>query len=135
MKIVVNHCYGGFSLSSEAVIRLIERKSSLIKTSPAEEWLGDIISMDWKEIKLRDDFTTNALIRDVLLKDDIIYQDIARDYEKRSHPDLIALVEELGPNINGRFAKLEIVEIPDGLNWIIDDYDGMETIHEAHRSW
>ena len=29
----------------------------------------------------------------------------------------------------------EAGEIPDDVEWEIDDYDGIETIHEVHRSW
>lgn len=36
---------------------------------------------------------------------------------------------------SGRLAELEVVEIPDGTDWEIDDYDGVETIHEKHQSW
>ena len=32
-------------------------------------------------------------------------------------------------------AELAIVEIPDGIEWEIDDYDGIETIAETHRTW
>ncbi len=32
-------------------------------------------------------------------------------------------------------SKLQIVSIPDGVSFYIDDYDGMESIHEDHRSW
>ncbi|CAK0757599.1 hypothetical protein CCP1ISM_7520003 [Azospirillaceae bacterium] len=30
---------------------------------------------------------------------------------------------------------MEVIEIPDGVDWTIDDYDGVESIHEKHRSW
>ena len=36
---------------------------------------------------------------------------------------------------DGKFSYLKIVEIPDDVEWEIDDYDGIETIHEVHRSW
>ena len=56
--------------------------------------------------------------------------------EWRVCPPLIAAIEKIGlEKSSGEFASLEIVDIPDGVNWEIDDYDGIETIHEVHRSW
>jgi hypothetical protein len=54
---------------------------------------------------------------------------------KRTDPRLIQVVEELGEEANGMCAKLDIVEIPDGVDWEIHDYDGMETVRERSRSW
>jgi len=28
-----------------------------------------------------------------------------------------------------------VVDIPDDIEYEIDDYDGIESVHEAHRSW
>jgi hypothetical protein len=53
----------------------------------------------------------------------------------RSHPLLLRLVKEMGAEANGPHADLMIVDVPDGVEWEIDQYDGAETIHEAHRSW
>lgn len=44
-------------------------------------------------------------------------------------------VEELGEKANGKYSRLEVVEIPDGLDYVIDDYDGIETLHENVRCW
>jgi len=33
------------------------------------------------------------------------------------------------------FADLKIVEIPDGTNYEIDEYDGNEHVAEVHRTW
>jgi hypothetical protein len=41
----------------------------------------------------------------------------------------------MGGLASGGFASLKVVEIPDGIEWEIDEYDGKETIHEKHRSW
>lgn len=58
------------------------------------------------------------------------------DYEiERNDPVLIKLVEQLGVEANTRFSELKIVEIPDGIEWTICDYDGLEWVAEAHRTW
>ena len=54
---------------------------------------------------------------------------------KRDNPNLVKVVETLGSRANGVHAKLRVVEIPDDIEWEIDEYDGQETINEAHRSW
>lgn len=55
---------------------------------------------------------------------------------ERTNPILIKVVEELGTEkASGIYAELRVVEIPDDVNYYIDDYDGIETIHEEHRSW
>lgn len=54
---------------------------------------------------------------------------------ERNDPDLVAVVEELGEAANGRFSKLRVVEIPDGVEWQIEEYDGLEWIAEKHRTW
>lgn len=58
------------------------------------------------------------------------------DWDKRTAPELIALIEEKGSEYcSGSYAELKVVEIPDDVDWYIDNYDGMETIEEVHRSW
>ena len=53
----------------------------------------------------------------------------------RDDPDLVAIVEEMGEKANGVCAKLKVVEIPDGIEWEVDEYDGHEQVSEKHRSW
>jgi uncharacterized protein with von Willebrand factor type A (vWA) domain len=58
------------------------------------------------------------------------------EYEDdRSNPDLIKVVEKLGRKANGALAELQIVEIPDNVEYEINEYDGIESVHEVHRSW
>lgn len=95
MKIVVNRCYGGFSLSEKAVAEL---------------------GGDWHEYGLDDPddpFSSNW----------------------RTDPKLIEVVERLGEEADGRFAMLEVVEIPDDVDWTICQYDGNEWVAEKHRTW
>lgn len=54
---------------------------------------------------------------------------------ERNDPNLVKVVESLGEEANGQFSRLKVVEIPDDIEWFIDDYDGVETIHEKHRIW
>jgi cytosine/adenosine deaminase-related metal-dependent hydrolase len=57
------------------------------------------------------------------------------DRIRRTDPDLIAVIEELKDEANGRSAKIRIAEIPDDVEWHIAEYDGFETIAENHRTW
>ena len=62
--------------------------------------------------------------------DDFIDRDIPRNDK-----DLVEIVESLGNLANGFCASLRIVEIPDGVEWHISEYDGIEHVAENHRTW
>ena len=96
MKIVINVCHGGFSLSEEA--QKLFCQYSMI------EW------KDWQE--------------------DWSYYDI-----ERNNQHLVRVVEELGDGVNGRFSELKVVDIPDEVEWQLDEYDGAEWVAEKHRTW
>jgi hypothetical protein len=61
---------------------------------------------------------------------EVDYYDIDRD-----DPVLVSLVEQLGDEVNTRYSELKIVEIPDGIEWTVCEYDGLEWVAEAHRTW
>ena len=48
---------------------------------------------------------------------------------------LIQVVEELGDKSWGHYAELKIVEVPDEVDWVIEEYDGREWVAEVHRTW
>jgi len=65
------------------------------------------------------------------ITDPIFYsRSIARDDEH-----LIAVVEQMGSAAAGEYAELKIVEIPDDVNWYVEEYDGKEHVAELHRVW
>ena len=53
----------------------------------------------------------------------------------RDDPVLVAIVRELGADANGNYADLKIVEVPYGVEWQIEEYDGVEWVAEKHRTW
>ena len=115
MKIVVNKCFGGFSVSRKAVEFMAERGNEQAKAE-----LDEILSGKY----------ANAAYD--------IYFGYSEKFESeynRTDPDLILAVETLKDEANSSCSKLKVVEIPDGIEWEITDYDGVETIHENHRTW
>ena len=52
----------------------------------------------------------------------------------RNDPCLVQVVEELGEAANTECSKLEIVEIPDGINWSINNYDGKESVESFYHT-
>jgi len=114
MKIVINKCYGGFSLS-DAAIMLYGKKAGI-----------NII----KDEKKSSSFISHYYIDEI--KNDNYFSD--RRIE-RADPILIKVVEELGEAADGRCAKLKVLEIPDGVEWEIEEYDGKEWVSEVHQTW
>ena len=56
--------------------------------------------------------------------------------EWRKYPKLIEAIEKIGENASsGDLAEIRIIDIPDNIEYEICEYDGIETIHEVHRSW
>jgi len=41
----------------------------------------------------------------------------------------------LGAKANGHYSELKIVHVPDEVDWYISEYDGLEQVHEKHRTW
>jgi hypothetical protein len=58
-----------------------------------------------------------------------IYSNIRRDC-----PKLVQVVEEMGERAAPDYGW-EVIEIPDDVEWQIEDYDGMEWVAEKHRTW
>lgn len=118
------------------------RGSTAIKVLTVDEYTGgrgldDELHKIDPLTDIGDGFRARRLLGGVLYRDDKVYT-LDEDYntrKERTHPDVVAIVEELGERASGDCAKLAIVEIPDGVEWEIDEYDGMEHIAEAHRTW
>jgi len=113
MKIVYSPTYGGFGLSEEAVRRLRELENP------------------WA-VKVKLPGETNDKMTNLIFGMGFNgCHDIPRDDQ-----DLISIVQLMGTvAASGRFAMLKIVDIPDDVQWEVEDYDGNEWIAEKHRTW
>ena len=48
---------------------------------------------------------------------------------------MIAVVELMGSAAYGGYAELKIVDVPDDVNWYVEEYDGREWVAERHQTW
>jgi hypothetical protein len=129
IPIVINDCRGGFGLSHEAVIELARRKGLTLYS-----WVHPL--RDFRHYEPYDGVSPALVIHYTTSPDKGAMNDSYYiPSPDRDDPDLIAVVESMGESANGRHAKLKIVEIPDGVEWEIDEYDGMEQVSEKHRTW
>ena len=133
MKLVVNRCFGGFGLSHEAVVKYAEYKGVGVTWTAndhgawkASGYRGDCPTRPCTEVDLKYGFVNYTLANG----EDFYDRDIPRD-----DPTLIRVVEELGERADGNHAELRVVEIPDGIDYGIEEYDGQETVAERHRTW
>lgn len=111
MKVVINSDYGGFSLSDEAIEAYAERKGITLRK---EEHPQSVLSSDYY---LDNDEWFNC--REI----------------PRNDPTLVAVVEKLGVKADGFCATLKVVEIPEDVDWYVEEYDGNEWVAEKHRTW
>lgn len=147
MEIVINRCYGGLCLSPLAVKMLADLDGTPCYFFKYGLSLKQYNPIDINDIEKEIFWTAFSVPNpeDYLPSDSTVeeynkkYAEIAIKYARseidRTDKNLIKVVRELGKRAGSRFSELKIVEIPDGVEYIIDEYDGMETIQEKHRSW
>lgn len=139
MKIVINRCFGGFGLSEAAYAKLIEWG---VPVKPYVEQKRDEATKRY----LPEPANEGEIIFDRTLTPEQQFSDaehirrMGRYWEtwldkQRTHPLLVRAVEELGKAANGNLASLKVVEIPDGTEWKISEYDGSEHVAEKHQTW
>jgi len=116
-EIVINKCFGGFGLSHMAI-------------------------MHWARLSGREIFWEDHGYLRYYFYQDVFRRtydkDAASFFEVAIARDDAALVETvlwLGDRANGDCAELNVVEIPDDVEWEIVEYDGLEHVAEVHRTW
>lgn len=117
MKIIINVCHGGFELSQKAFEYLIK--------------LGWRVTDRWED-KISNILDTGEFQKSIAGRYRFLN---LSEIDIRTNPDIIAVVETLGEESYGDCASLKIIDIPDDIEYEIQDYDGMEWIAEKHRTW
>lgn len=133
-KIVINKCYGGFEMSPAAVRRYAEIKGLTLYTfkDGNTDFLNPVfIPCGWDEDFYYIHYATAPVVDGKYQEGSYWhYSDI-----ERTDPALVQTVEELGEVANGPCSELTIIEIPQGLEYDIEEYDGVEWVAEKHRTW
>lgn len=143
MKVVINSCYGGAGLSPKACEWLYERGyRGNSFAHPVDTYYGNSTFCNAKDDLAKwNNYKTGKVKSSMFLtpfspdEKFVLSTHLNSDTETRTNPLLIECLETLGEDASGDCAKLTIVEIPDGINWEITEYDGSESVEEVHRSW
>ena len=137
-KVILNKCFGGFDVSPKAyqLYAIYKGYSCLYKY----QFQNKIV---YKLVYLFDECLGCYVTK--YFGEEISENDISKeDWEKhilylgtdnREDDILIKVVEELGDEASGSFGELIVVQIPDDLDYVIDDYDGIETLHARVETW
>ena len=115
-KIVINKCYGGFSLTARGTKKYLKERGVEFRSKPSRFGLEP----DDQDFEIKKNGTWEGFW----------YNDISRDDSV-----LVALVEKFGNDISTSCSSLEVVKIPNKTKWQIDEYDGIEWVAEKHRTW
>lgn len=114
MKVLICDQHGGFGLSRKAFHRLRE--------------LGCQAALD--ETDFGEMYGDGSGPRKPMGRHESFCDDIPRD-----DPLLFQVYEEMGDEAAGSCCHLAVVELPDGVSWHVEEYDGYEHIAEDHRTW
>ena len=132
MKIVINSCYGGFSLSPKGTKRYLElngQNAYFYKQSKYSyrDGIDEFIRIDNIEDVPDLFFYCTSHYQGKVISD--YPEDVFNSCDiERNDPVLVQVVEELGEESFGRCARLKVVDIEKGRWFKIDGYDGLETI-------
>ena len=131
MKIVINGDYGGFGLSEESIDRYIELAGLKLYKHKEAEWNStsyytvpyeEFLKVNAADHEQGEYTNSNALCW--------THYDIARN-----DSFLVQVVEELKEKVNSVYSSLKVVNIPDDIEWQIEEYDGWEHVAEKHKTW
>jgi len=137
-KIIINACFGGYGFSKAATKLYAEKKGLDIWVQPGRlrslnsdtYWLvpeDQWVNQDnWHSMSDEEKKISNKNYRERTL-------DLTQ--LPRTDETLIEVVTELGKEASDSYSNLIVIEIPDDVEWQVEEYDGYEHIAEKHRTW
>lgn len=138
MKIAVNACFGGFRLSRAAIVALAVTDCPHIERHDPEQYYnGNGRNPDWRE-QFEEDMRREVgrIFGPPLVLDGKIITDEHRSGgDARACPRLVSVVEAMGKDASDTVADIRIVEIPDQIQFTIEEYDGNEHVAQVHQTW
>lgn len=136
MEVILNKTYGGFRVSEEGYDLYCKKmgvpifryghdynKCSYVKIHSEKEAENFLVTFHFTK-----DFGESFSANDFFVNN-TYYINLNENY--RFNPTLIEVVKELGTKVNTLYSNLQVIEVP-GDNpddYIINDYDGIETMH------
>lgn len=135
-KVILNKCFGGFGLSKEAYELYAKKKGISVFHYIQENLKKEIYTYATDDNRTFDFYFTKDFGDNVYISnEDFKKYFLNLDENFREDKTLIEVVEELGEKANTFYSNLKIVEIPDDLDYVIDNYDGIETLHQKVQEW
>lgn len=139
MKVVVNRCEGGFNLSPLAVKRYLELKGYPCYIYKQTKYAFEGSKPEYERITIGE-VTNNSVYYSIEDLGSVVNEFPEKTVLKiqkiqRNDKALVQAVEELWSTASGKHSQLEVIEIPDDIEWEIENKNGYEIIHEKHRSW
>ena len=145
-KVLLNKGYGGFGVSPLAHEMYAKRigKELFFYVGETATYNNSVV-INYRKVSFDEFIKAHRLLYYYLTKDfgdsfigrfshdECEKYDLNLDESHREDPILIEIVEEIGEQeASDRYSTLKIVEIPDELangNYMIDNYEGIETLH------
>ena len=144
-KVILNKSYGGFDVSRDAYQRYADKvglqlfvydvdfvhEDGKIRTYFVKEDNIKVVGSVFVKYATKDfgERIPAAQIDDAFI--------LSLDESHREDATLIEVVEELCEKASGKYGDLRVVEIPDDVakDYVIDNYDGIETLHKRVQEW
>jgi hypothetical protein len=154
MKVIINKCYGGYGFDPFTIQKYADAKNVKLYwyerdygnscVFPRERFVKTTIEKINADESLHMGYY--SMIKDMgeylvfdWNKED--YDDVLGKYlfkfpeesESRTDSVLIEIIEKYGKLNTHGCHNPQVIEIPDGVEWTVNDYDGMETLVEKYR--
>jgi hypothetical protein len=124
-QVVYNTCFGGFSINREVVEFVRDNRVEL-----EEEYGWQAVDEIAEQTLGGEEYDGGGIARE---RGYVSAHDVSRDNELLA--DIVSGETAYRGRVSGDHASLSVAEVPDGIDWTIDEYDGKETVKEKTQSF